>query len=80
MEMRLWKSLISSSLHRLGVRASYRGETWQEKREDGAKRGKEHGKAKVLERRGRGLGGRSASKHQKRGGREVRNNSAKDNG
>lgn len=46
MEMRLWKSLISSSLHRLGVRASYQGETWQEKREDADERGKEHGKEK----------------------------------
>lgn len=44
--------MISSSLQRLGVRASYREETWQEKREDGDKRGKEHGKAKVLETRG----------------------------
>lgn len=37
------------------------------------KRGKEHGKEKVLERRG-GLGGRSASKHQKKRSREALNN------
>lgn len=66
--MRLWKSLISSSLHRLRVRASYLGETWQGNWEDGDESEKEHGKEKVTDRRGRGLGGRSASKHQKKRG------------
>lgn len=79
MEMRLWKSLISSSSHRLRVRASYLGAPWQENWEDGDKREKEHEKEKVLERRERGLGGRSASKHQQKIGRAVLNKGAKNN-
>lgn len=79
MEMRLWKSLISSSSRRLRVRASYLGETWQENWEDGERREEEHGKEKVLESRERGLGGTSAGKHQQKTGRAVLNNSAQNN-